>query len=268
MRNIIFSTIFLMIIPAISYASPQDTIFNQSNQQGQKEGWWKTYYSNGHLRYVGYFSKGFPQGNMTRYYDDGTLKAKLFYRPDGHTVHALLFYNNGQSAAEGNYIDSKKDSIWKYYSFYTENISTEESYKNGQREGISKKYYDTGELFEEIEYQHDVKDGRWIQYFENGKTRLISSYKKGVRTGIFQTFYESGQPEIKGSFSDNLMDGDWHYYDESHTEKMVIRYSKGIAQNPEPLDKIDREYYKRIEESKGRYPEPDETNFLNVEKQQ
>lgn len=254
-------------LPLTAMTLQGDTLFNQTDNAGRKSGWWKQYYPNGAVRYKGYFSAGKPVGEFIRYYDDGLVKARMFYYEKSPRVHAVLYYNNGELAAEGWYIGTTKDSLWKYYSYYTGKLSTEEFYLNGKREGITRKYYDTGELLEEVEYHNDRKHGNWVQYFDSGKPRLRAVYADDKRNGPFIIYYENGQVEINGAFRENLMEGDWTYYDEQGSVKMVISYREGIPLNPEPLDKIADEYYKRIQEAQGRYPEPDETNFLNMEKQ-
>jgi antitoxin component YwqK of YwqJK toxin-antitoxin module len=58
---------------------------------------------------------------MRRYFEDGTIKAIMKFDATGVKAYAQLFYQAGPLGAEGIYINSQKDSVWKYYSFYTQN---------------------------------------------------------------------------------------------------------------------------------------------------
>src|SRR4030042_426354 len=117
MRFIILS----LILSTISYYSTcqtvdskNDTVFNQTDKQGKKQGYWKVRYEKGSIKYTAFFKDDKPVGELKRYFEDSTLKAVLNFRPGGIKAYAKLYYQAGPLAAEGLYINSVKDSTWKY----------------------------------------------------------------------------------------------------------------------------------------------------------
>ena len=80
MRHYLF--IFFLILPYIAHSqtigSQSDTVFNQTDKQGHKQGYWKVKYDNGPLKYSAFFKDDKPLGLMKRYFEDGTLKAVMF----------------------------------------------------------------------------------------------------------------------------------------------------------------------------------------------
>ncbi|MFW5781117.1 MAG: toxin-antitoxin system YwqK family antitoxin [Bacteroidota bacterium] len=237
-------------------AFSQDTI-NQTGPNGLKQGYWVMRYPSGIKKYEGYFENGKPTGKLTRYYEDGVKKVLMDYQPDGKTVYATFYYNNGKKAAKGKYVSTKKDSTWNYYSYYSEKLRSKEFYDNGAKEGVATKYYEDGTISEELEFMDDMQHGTWKQYYENEEVRLEGFFEMGNRTGEFKTYYPSGKIETTGFFLDNLMHDTWTYFNEEGEVEMEIKYNKGIPENPEILNEQQKEFFEKIEENKGKIPEPD-----------
>ncbi|WP_282031730.1 energy transducer TonB [Winogradskyella eximia] len=64
-------------------------------------------------------------------------------------------------------------------------------------DGPFKKYYDSGELHLEGEYQSKKPVGTWKSYHKNGQVLSIYSYKNGKRSKEFISYYEDGSLESK-----------------------------------------------------------------------
>jgi antitoxin component YwqK of YwqJK toxin-antitoxin module len=252
----------LLCLTGLSQPSSHDTVFNQTDQNGLKHGWWKGTDAQGHLTYKGRFDHGQPKGTFFRFYEDSIVKARMIYSSDGKTVWTTLYYNDGDLAATGKYVNAKRDSTWKFYSFYSGSLSAEETYRDGLRHGKSKKYNEKGNLLEELDYVMDKKNGKWVQYYPGGKKNLSAEYVNDLRNGPYTVWYESGRPEIEGSFANNLMDGQWRYFDETGKLKFTADYANGVAQGKEPFEEEQKALFRKIDESQGKIPEPDETNFL------
>jgi antitoxin component YwqK of YwqJK toxin-antitoxin module len=117
-----------------------DTLFNQYDGQGHKQGFWKVKYENGVLKYTGCFRDDKPVGEMKRFFEDGTLKADMFFDHSGIT-RVKLYYQDGPLAAEGNYLNTTKDSTWNYYSYYTKSLSNRETYAGKKTWNICKLFF-------------------------------------------------------------------------------------------------------------------------------
>ena len=260
LQKYLFLLLFCSMSAMASFA--QDTLWNQTDDKGQKQGFWKVTYENGIVKYQGFFKNSKPFGEFKRYHEDGTIKALQQFMPDGITTYVKMFYNNGILAADGKFVNSQKDSVWNYYSFYDKGLKLKETYSLGKKNGISKKYHSSGKLAEELNWKNNQKDGSWIQYFEDGSLLLKTNYISDKRQGNYETYYRGNKLETKGVFVNNLMEGEWIYFDDSGKEKMRIIYNKGIPQNAGLLEKEQEDFFHKLENNKGKIPEPDENNFM------
>lgn len=254
-----------MFCPAMAIAqvtNSGDTLFNQTDKQGLKQGFWKGYFENKKLKYTGKFKDNKPTGTFKRYYPDGQLRALMNYNPSGTKAFTTLYYQNGGKAAEGIYVGTKKDSIWNYYSYYDKTIANRENYVNGLREGISVSYYSSGKKSQELQYKNDIKHGIWKQYYENGTVKILATYTNGKRTGDFTVNYPDGKPEWKGRYVDDKQDGKWINFNPDGSVASEIEFINGIAKNAEELNNKESKMLEVIEKIKGSIPEPDENSLV------
>jgi antitoxin component YwqK of YwqJK toxin-antitoxin module len=259
-RTIVLS--YLIFLISINTQAQPDTLFNQVDAAGQKQGFWKKSYPNGNLLYKGEFKDNKPIGKMLRYYESGGLQASLAFGPDGYTAKAKLFYEDGELSAEGNYFQMQKDSVWRYYSFYSTALVSEESWLKGKKHGDFISYYENGQVSEIIEWQHDIKEGRWIQYFADGTEKMKCGHNFNMVNGRYYFYYDNGLLMILGNFVDDKRHGPWVFYDDSGKEKHTIEYDFGKALNAEELIKSDEEYFQFIEENIGKFEDPSLEDFF------
>lgn len=229
---------------------------NQTDPQGRKQGPWKKLYSNGSPQYEGVFVNDRPVGLFRRYYEDGKVSALLEYRANSNRVYARIYYENETLAGEGVYVGEKKDSLWKYYSFYGGNLTQEESYMNGLKQGVSRKYYPSGTVSEITTWKDGRKDGTWERYYENGTPMLVSSYQYDRIDGPYVMYYPDGTMQLKGSFIKNLREGRWEYFDEQGKSQAVIQFENGNPLNAAELNQKEREFLDSLENNKGKIAEP------------
>jgi antitoxin component YwqK of YwqJK toxin-antitoxin module len=243
-------------------ANTGDTIFNQTDKQGLKQGYWKGYFENKKLRYTGYFKDNKPAGTFKRYYPDGGIRAVMIYNPTGTRAFTTLYYQNGTKAAEGVYAGTQKDSVWNYYSYYEKKLNGKEKFVNGKKEGISVIYYSSGKKSQELEYKNDIKHGVWRQFYENGSLKILTAYNNGKRTGNFVVNYPDGKPEWKGKYVNDVKEGKWINYNPDGSVYSEIEFENGIAKNSEELNMKESKMLELIDKLKGSIPEPEENSFI------
>ena len=249
MRKYFFFYIFLFT--ASVYAAAQVNEVNQYDSEGRKTGVWDTFYENGKLKSHATFKEGHPVGELLKYYPGGILKTKMFFDQSGRTSYVKIYYETGELAAEGKFIDQLKDSIWNYYSSYDKRKAIAENYLEGKKNGENYKYYPNGKISEYIEWKNDIKDGKWEQYFENGQIRLTGTYTSGMLTGSFISYNSDGSLSVTGSYTDGLMDGKWDYFTEEGEPDITVEYVKGqMLPNPE-VEKRAREFSQKIIDLSG-----------------
>src|SRR5512145_3400788 len=97
------SCLLLFLLSLTTLQAQSDTIFNQTDANNLKQGYWKKSYPNGKLMYKGYFKNNKPVGEMRRFFESGSVKAILNYDNNGEYARARLYYEGGQLAARGNF---------------------------------------------------------------------------------------------------------------------------------------------------------------------
>jgi antitoxin component YwqK of YwqJK toxin-antitoxin module len=252
----------LLLFPEVGIFAQQDTIFNQTDANGLKQGYWKKAHPNGKLMYTGYFKNNKPVGEMRRYYESGALRAILFYNSTGERVRAREFYQSGKIAAEGNYVNSKRDSTWVYYSFYSGSVTSRESYSLGVRDGMMINYYPNGDVSEKIGWKNDKKSGIWEQYFLGNILRLKAGYSDNKLQGDFIVYNTNGEPYIQGKYVNDLREGRWIIHKEDGSIARELDYKQGKSADEAKLEKEQQELFKQIDENMGKFEEPNETDFL------
>lgn len=253
-RIIAFCILFL---PVVLSAQENDTI-NRYDEDGLRTGYWEKTTPDGKLIYQGYFIKGKPTGEMRRYYESGELKAVMAYNEGSEKVRTCLYYTDGELAAKGTFCQNTKDSLWTYYSYYSGAVTSTEMYVGGQKHGWEKKFYDSGQLAEEVEWNNNVKHGRWNQYFEDGVLKQLAFYSYGKVTGPYFFYWPNGNKYIQGQFVDNLRHGKWSFYTDEGKIKWEIDYRYGMAENEDEIIKQDQEFFKMVEENiqSGKFQDP------------
>jgi antitoxin component YwqK of YwqJK toxin-antitoxin module len=223
---------FLMILSGSTGLQGQ----NRLDEQGRKTGHWKVEHPNGKTEYEGEFLEGRPVGEMLRYHENGSLRARMIFDPDGRRSYVYLFYSNGKAAAEGPYVDQLKDSVWTYYSEFDGSVRVRESYSMGKLHGTSRSYYPDGNISEEVEWKENVKHGAWKQYYNDGTIRLSGQYEQGLLQGNYEVFYSNGKIEIRGNYLDNDSHGIWRFFDEDGKEVYAMEYVHG---SPADMEKYE-----------------------------
>lgn len=227
---------------------------NQTDANGLKQGFWTKKYKNGVTAYELTFKNDKPVGNYKRCHENGKLNAFLVYDDEGKWANAKMYDEDGILIAEGKYNGKLKEGQW-IYSDKGKKVA-EETYKNGKKTGVSKTFFENGNISEEKTWENDVEDGAWRQYYLNSKKRLETRIDKGVRNSVYYLYYPNGMLEIRGQYKNDRMDGEWIYYDKKGKVKKKIKYIKGIAENQDELDEEEQKIFKQFEKNKKRLMDP------------
>lgn len=88
------------------------------------------------------------------------------------------------------------------------------NYENGVLNGVSKGYYENGNLKYEQNYKNGILDGKMKLYYENGKIEVDGNYKNGKAEGVWKSYYEDGKLKGEGKFGNGNREGVWKKYSE------------------------------------------------------
>ena len=257
MKQILFVCLFMIWAGAVS-----GQMKNQRDVVGRRQGYWEAVDRNGKPVYSGHFKDDKPTGEMTRYFPAGGVRVIMNYCDDGAKVRARFFWQNGELAARGNYVNMQRDSVWLYYSNATKTVSNRVEYTAGKHHGREQSFFPDGSIAEEINWKVGLKDGAWTQYFRSGQIKSSGAYINDQLEGVFSTFYPDGAQEISGAYRHGAPDGEWKRFDEKKKLVSTIRYSDGKIANFDELEDAQREFFKKVSEQEGRIPEPTIDDFM------
>ena len=260
-RKLLLIISSLLVSAGIS-AQPTDTLWNQTDSLGQRQGYWKKLSPDGNLIYKGFFRDGKPVGKMERYYENGSKRAELVYPEGTDITRAKIFYKTGNLAAVGRYVNMAKDSVWRYYSYYSDDLMNTETYDKGLKNGESIKYYPGGQIAEIMSWKQDMKHGPWKQFFEDSTTRLLSWHDSNQLHGKYQVYNRNRILIMDGEYIHGKMDKTWHFYDDNSKEKHTLLYEQGKLQNSKELEEWVIKHMEEIEKNLGTIPEVDINNFF------
>jgi len=241
-----YFAIILLIVSqsiAVNIAVAQtkgDTILpkadNQLDNKGLKQGFWRKYHNNGQVRYEGYFIDDKPCKLFKYYYESGKPKATLIYYNDNRSAAAHLYYEKDSTLmAVGLYYQSKKDSLWKYYSGRGVLVA-DEFYRRGKKHGISSTYFPNGNVSEQIGWKEGIKDGVWKQYFEDGTLKIEGDYVNGRLEGDIKYYDPYGKLTHEGRYVHSLRDSTWVFYKDNGEVKLKKIYDNGELLNRDELE--------------------------------
>jgi antitoxin component YwqK of YwqJK toxin-antitoxin module len=251
---------WLLLFCALS-SSAQPTK-NQRDAQGRKQGYWEAVDREGKLVYSGTFKDDKPVGEMKRYHPKGGVRVIMLHKENSTKAYSRFFWQNGELAAEGNYIGNKRDSLWTFYSYHTHKLSYQQMYENGMRNGKSQSFYATGSINEELSWVNDRKEGDWRQFFESGQLKMTATYRNNQLEGDYTVYYPDGKKETAGQYRNGLPDGDWTYYNPNGNVATVVAYKNGKISNEEKLTEEQQKFFEKIEAKKGTIKEPDIEDFM------
>jgi len=155
---------------------------------------------------------GNKDGHWKEFFTDGSLKAEGNY-DDGKQVGEWKFFHlNGKTEQAGKYNkQGKPDGKWKWY-YEDGKLLREENYRNGLQDGLLSEYDEDGKLLQEGEFVNGEEDGPW--FYLTGDDYVKGTFRDGLRTGMWYTYslQKNGDKMdslvmFKGNFIDDLADG-------------------------------------------------------------
>lgn len=249
------TTLIFLFVLSLCFNLAAQQVQNQTDSNHLKQGKWIGKYPDGTVRYEGYFKNDKPVGEWKRYNENGKLKAILVYIPNSAKVKAGLYDPNGSLVSRGNFILTKKDSIWTYYDNGI--VIGRESYSNGLKNGKSVTYYPDGTTLNETEWLNGTLNGAWNEFYSSGKKKSETHYIDGKRQGDSRIFFETGRIQIEGMYDNDHCTGTWKHYNPDGTIKLQFEYKDGILQNPETFDSLQLKEFKAFDKAKGTLKDPD-----------
>ncbi|WP_233098781.1 toxin-antitoxin system YwqK family antitoxin [Aureibaculum flavum] len=215
MKKIKLPYIFLIVAILGSQLSFSQDDSNQLDENGNRHGVWKKYYSNSRIRYRGTFEHGKEVGTF-KYYSaaqsDYPNVIKKFESNDG--IADVSFYSDeGLLLSSGKMDGKKRVGKWQYFHEDGKTIMSEENYVDGKLEGDYKTFYNTGKPTEVGYFKNGKLDSVYRKYSIKGHLYQHFNYKNGLLNGK-AVYYnrKTGELTTKGEFKDDKKVGTWENY--------------------------------------------------------
>ena len=124
-------------------------------KDGKKDGLWKSFYNNGHIKQEGNFSEGKKEGLHKEWFESGVLSLEGFYKNGKANGLMKWYHEKGHLAAQGNMIDDKRNGAWKICDIENASLCIDANFVNESREGLWKIYHENGKLYKEQTWKDD-----------------------------------------------------------------------------------------------------------------
>jgi antitoxin component YwqK of YwqJK toxin-antitoxin module len=255
-------TLLCFVVLSGSAKCQTDTLINQTDSQGRKQGHWIKKYPNENVMYDGYFKDDHPVGELKRYYENKTLKSVLIYSDDGRKAEAAIYHENGNISSKGTYINQMKEGKWLFFSETITNcIISEDYFSKNLRNGLSVRYYPDSTKAEQVMYVNGIKQGAWFLYYPSGKILLKSGYLNGKINGPFEVWYENGAIEFSGQYKNDSKEGQWIIFNKDGSIKYKLEYLLGFPSSSQ-MDIDETEFLDSLESNKGKISDPEKTGIV------
>jgi len=103
-------------------------------------------------------------------FENGNPKIVKYYHKKGGELfldREIVYYKNKQKKIDGEYKDQQRNGLWKAW-YENGTIWSEGEYKDGKRNGIGISYYENGKIYIEGMYKDDIRVGAWRFYDTTG----------------------------------------------------------------------------------------------------
>lgn len=123
------------------------------------------------------------QKNDGLYYDkNGQLYTGTYYE----------YFTDTTIRAEISLLNGTPDGLTKIY-FESGELQEIRSFRKGQMHGQWEKWNSGGIKTAEANYTNNLKDGKWFVWDDNGTLRYDMTYKDGKKTGTWYMYDDSGK---------------------------------------------------------------------------
>jgi len=186
---------------------------NRYNNESQKNGVWKEFYSNGILK----DEKNYLNGKL-----DGYLK---LYNDSGKLIEVLK-YKNGEVDLQSNDFDSEIEIKEEYD--ISNNLIFRGSLKNNKKIGIQRYFNTKGKVIksqtfnirgnlvsEGVVLKTGKKEGDWIYYYSDHQKQSEGKYLRGNKNGKWIYYYQNGKIQQTGFYANGKFKGAWKWYYET-----------------------------------------------------
>jgi len=204
---------FIAILLSFNVSFAQSNI-NKTDQEGNRHGVWRKYFSNKRIRYQGEFNHGKEIGTFKFFSAASSDHPIVIKKYTSGAIADVTFYSiTGVLESAGKMNGKKRIGNWKFYHEDGKTVMSEESYSAGKLDGEYKTYYKSGKPTEVAYYRNGLLDSIYKKYSIKGYLYQHFTYKGGKLNGK-AVYYnrKTGSLTTKGLFRNDIRVGTWENY--------------------------------------------------------
>ena len=99
--------------------------------------------------------------------------------------------------------------------------------KNGKKDGKWIDWYENGQKKKEVSWKDGNYDGKRTEWYENGQKKYQGTYKDDKQNGLSTDWYENGQKKYEGTSKDGKQDGLFTLWFENGQKVREETYKEG-----------------------------------------
>lgn len=211
-------------------------------------GKWYVFFESGELNSnYAYNDDGNLDGLFVEYYNNGQIKSAGYFENNVQTSTWKTFYYDGIIETEGELLEGKRYKQWNYY-FPSGKIKEISNYNfKGELSGMLISYDEFGKKVSEADYINNKLNGRYLEFYYNGRIALEGYYNLGLKDSIWEEYNIWGSLSFRKRYKDDLENSKWEYYYENgniqKTESYVLGIKNGLFKEFYPNKKLSKQYY-------------------------
>ncbi|RTL60329.1 MAG: hypothetical protein EKK37_05690 [Sphingobacteriales bacterium] len=201
--------------PSVNYYLNGKKYVELNYINGEKDGYYKSYYQHDQLKSEGWYKEGKAQGKWIYYDELGNITSVLNYLNDDTHGYRYDYYPGNKPDLEQRIYKGTLEELTQY-------DSTGKAFNHIFFPKASGNYillYPDGKKYAESKIVNDNFDGAFTYFYPDGSIKSVQFYKKGMEDSIYRAYNYGGKPATEGQFKAGKKTGTWKYY---NTRGMLV----------------------------------------------
>lgn len=218
-----------------NYFDKQGVLRSTENwKAGKLEGEMTTFYPDGKIAERRHFKNGLSHGLAEQFHADGKPRYKANFvngEPEGTET---FYFPNGNKEIEGRYVNGNRDGGWMYYNengsvqmqiLYAQGKLVRQKYENG----TFKEYWEDEQVKSEETYKNGKREGPFTEWYNNGVWTEVQ-VKLGPQGGEkneVERVLKGQTKKREGTYKNDILEGPVKEYDEKGKLISTLIYVNG-----------------------------------------
>ncbi len=198
----------------------------------ERSGRWTTWHENGKLQMRGEYVRRQRQGLWEIYDQQGVLRAHAEFKNDMRDGLETVFDSKGNRTATIEWKDNTEDGLRTMFHPDSKIVHSTWYFSHGKLFGPHQQFDAAGNLVMEGNYEFDLKHGKWVRYYPNGRKHSVQTYIQDRLHGHETIWNVDGTVKSDGEYRDERQSGRWVTYGPKGEKQAEGDYIDGKRHGP------------------------------------